>query len=35
MKKEFNYTLICIPDKHYMVNTSNKIEQVMKLVEDT
>ena len=30
--KKFNVTGICVPKKHYMVDISGKIEQVMKLV---
>ncbi|MEG2656890.1 MAG: AAA-like domain-containing protein [Clostridium sp.] len=32
MEKKFNITGTCIPNRHYMVDTSNKIEKVMKLV---
>jgi predicted AAA+ superfamily ATPase len=32
--KEFNITGTCIPHKHYMVDTSNKIEKVVtRLIE--
>lgn len=34
MPKEFNDTGLCIPDRHYMVDTSGKIKQIIKLVED-
>jgi len=34
MRKKFNDTGLCIPDRHYMVDTSHKIEQVIQLVED-
>ncbi len=30
--KEFNITGTCIPNKHYMVDTSNKIDKIMKLI---
>ena len=32
--REFNVTGICVPNRHYMVNTSEKIEQIFKLVEE-
>ena len=31
--REFNVTGICVPEMHYMVNISEKIEQIFKLVE--
>lgn len=31
--KEFNITGMCIPEMHYMVNTQNKIDEIMKLIE--
>ena len=31
--KQFNITGICIPERHYMVDTSQKLDEVMKLVE--
>lgn len=34
MKKKFNVTGTCIPEKHYMVNISNKIKKIMHLVEN-
>ena len=34
MQKKFNITGICIPEKHYMVNISNKIEQILPMVEE-
>ncbi|AWI04884.1 AAA family ATPase [Clostridium drakei] len=34
MEKKFNVTGICIPNKHYMVNTSNKIDKIVKLVKN-
>lgn len=33
MEKEFNVTGTCIPNMHYMVDTSNKLKQVMKFIE--
>ncbi|MEG2919069.1 MAG: AAA-like domain-containing protein, partial [Clostridium sp.] len=32
MEKKFNITGTCIPNRHYMVDTSNKIEKIMKLI---
>ncbi|AJA47062.1 putative AAA-ATPase [Clostridium pasteurianum DSM 525 = ATCC 6013] len=34
MGKRFNVTGICIPEKHYMVDISEKLKNIMKLVED-
>ena len=31
--KEFNTTGVCIPDKHYMVDITNKLDQIESLVE--
>ena len=31
--REFNVTGLCVPDRHYMVDISGKIEQIFKLVE--
>ena len=31
--KEFNYTGICIPSKHYMVHPKKKIDQIIGLIE--
>lgn len=33
MEKEINYTGTCIPEKHYMADTSGKLEEIIKLVE--
>lgn len=33
MNKEFNVTGTCIPEMHYMVDTSYKIDQVIELYE--
>ncbi|WP_346885126.1 AAA family ATPase [Clostridium sp. UBA4395] len=32
MMKKFNITGTCIPNRHYMVDTSNKIDKIMKLI---
>ena len=34
MRKRFNDTGLCIPGRHYMVNMSGKIEQIVGLVEN-
>ncbi|WP_461205069.1 AAA-like domain-containing protein [Clostridium sp. DL1XJH146] len=34
MKKRFNVTGTCIPEKHYMVDTLQKIEEIMDLVKE-
>ncbi len=31
--KKFNTTAVCIPSKHYMVDISDKVEQIKKLVD--
>jgi len=33
MKRRFNVTGTCVPDKHYMVDVNNKFNQVMELIE--
>ncbi|MCP5046443.1 MAG: AAA family ATPase [bacterium] len=33
MKKRFNDTGVCIPGRHYMVDTADKISQIFKMVE--
>ena len=33
MKKQFNVTGVCIPEKHYMVDISNKISAILGMVE--
>ena len=33
MEREFNVTGICVPEMHYMVDTSEKIEAIFKMVE--
>ena len=33
MKKRFNDTGVCIPEKHYMVDISNKTGQIVKMIE--
>ena len=32
--KEFNTTAVCIPSKHYMVDISERVEEIKKLVDD-
>jgi hypothetical protein len=34
MEKKFNVTGTCIPDKHYMVDISEKLKDIMKLIEN-
>ncbi|GAA0178977.1 AAA family ATPase [Clostridium sediminicola] len=34
MRKRFNITGTCIPEKHFMIDISNKIEKIMELIED-
>ena len=34
MPKKFNITGTCIPEKHYMVDISNKLEQIIVLIEE-
>lgn len=34
MGKKFNVTGTCVPDKHYMVDISEKIKNIMRLIED-
>ncbi len=34
MSKRFNDTGLCIPSRHYMVDTSSKIEKIIQLIED-
>ncbi|MCP5051338.1 MAG: AAA family ATPase, partial [bacterium] len=33
MKKRFNYTGVCKPNKHYMVDLSNKVAQIFEMIE--
>ncbi len=33
MEKEFNVTGTCIPEIHYMVDISDKLEKVIKLID--
>jgi hypothetical protein len=33
MRKKFNITGVCIPGKHYMVDTSNKISAIKTMIE--
>ena len=32
-KKRFNTTGTCIPEKHYMADTTDKINQIIRLIE--
>ena len=32
--KEFNTTAVCIPSKHYMVDLSERVKEIRKLVDD-
>ncbi|WP_434296134.1 AAA family ATPase [Clostridium sporogenes] len=34
MKKKFNVTGTCIPEKHYMVDISNKLDSILELVDN-
>lgn len=34
LMKKFNTTGICIPTKHYMVNTSNKLAEIIDLIDE-
>jgi Predicted AAA-ATPase. len=34
MKKKFNITGTCIPEKHYMVNIDNKLKKIIFMIED-
>lgn len=31
--KEFNITGTCIPEKHYIVNVSNKLDRIINMIE--
>ena len=31
--KEFNTTAVCIPSKHYMVDISERVKEIKKLVD--
>ncbi|MDF2884060.1 MAG: putative AAA-ATPase, partial [Clostridiaceae bacterium] len=33
MEKEFNVTGTCIPEMHYMVDTSGKLQKIIKMIE--
>ena len=33
MTKKFNITGVCYPNKHYMMDNSKKLEQIMGLIE--
>ena len=32
--KKFNVTGLCVPEKHYMVDTEDKLHQIIKLIDD-
>lgn len=34
MKKRLNVTGTCIPEKHYMVNTSRELKSIMELIDN-
>ncbi|MCR2049418.1 hypothetical protein NSB25_19340 [Acetatifactor muris] len=34
MKRRFNITGLCVPDRHYMVDISSRLEEIRKLVEE-
>ena len=34
MRKKFNDTGLCVPGRHYMADTSRKIEQIIRFVEE-
>jgi len=34
MKKRFNVTGTCIPEKHYMVDISEKLKDIVKLIDN-
>ena len=34
LKKKFNTTVVCVPSKHYMVDLSDRVLEIMKLVDD-
>lgn len=33
MRKEFNITGLCVPEKHYMVNLNSRLEQIKEMVD--
>ena len=33
LQKEFNITGVCIPEKHYMVDITDKTDNIFKLIE--
>lgn len=33
MKKRFNYTGVCVPEKHYMADISQKVTEISQMVE--
>lgn len=32
--KKYNTTAVCIPEKHYMVDLSERVNEIKKLVDD-
>jgi len=34
MKKKFNITGLCIPEKHYMVDISDRVNEMLEMIED-
>lgn len=34
MEKRFNSTGVCVPRKHYMVDISNKLREIKKLIDN-
>lgn len=34
MKRRFNVTGVCVPNKHYMVDISRQLAQIRELVDD-
>lgn len=33
MKKEFNVTAVCLPDRHYMVNIDSRLKEIRQLAD--
>ena len=33
MRREFNITGLCVPQKHYMINLNSRLEQMRKMIE--
>lgn len=34
MKKRFNITGLCVPEKHYMVDISSRLEEIRELIDE-